>query len=179
MFSAKFKVAPVKTVSIPNLELCGAVLLVRLIVHLSQLCFLKNLPIFAWTDSQIVLTWLRKHPCHWKTFTANRVSLIQTKLPSATWAHVPTKENPADLATRGVQPEELSESDLWWHGPVWLSQSQSEWPQPAGPARAHHVAPGAAEPEILTRFSSLSALIRFLAFCNETSGSKDKKTFGL
>ena len=109
-------------VSIPNLELCGAALLVKLIRHVRKLEFLSAIPVFAWSDSKIVLTWLRKHPCNWKTFVANRVSYIQTELPSATWAHVPTKENPADLATRGSQPAKLSQSDLWWHGPQWLSQ---------------------------------------------------------
>jgi hypothetical protein len=64
-----------------------------------------------------VLAWLNKHPSHWKTVVANRLSLIQTELPVSSWLHVSTKENPADLAKRGVRLIDLVKNNLWWRGP--------------------------------------------------------------
>ncbi|XP_055838851.1 uncharacterized protein LOC129906891 [Episyrphus balteatus] len=126
---AKSKVAPVNTLSLPRLELQAAYLLSRMIrILLNQFDFLNNIPIHLWTDSTIVLAWLSKPPSTWKTFVANRTSEIITNVSDVQWSHVPSADNPADLASRGISPGELKSNQLWWTGPNWLQEPKLNWP---------------------------------------------------
>lgn len=74
-----------------------------------------------------MLGWIRGHRSSWMTFVANRVSEIQTTLPTAQWHHIPEPENPADCASRGLYPGELVEHSLWWRGPLWLLKENGPW----------------------------------------------------
>ena len=129
LVTSKTKVAPIKRLTIPRLELCGAFLLSQLLHHLKEVFHLSMDDIHAWTDSTIVLQWLSGNPRRFKTFVGNRVSSIVDCMPPGRWSHVKGLENPADCASRGIFPSELLEHDLWWEGPEWLKSHQSEWPR--------------------------------------------------
>ena len=83
---------------------------------------------FFWMDSIIVLHWLDSSPSRWKTFIANRVSEIQHMTVGALWAHIPGIENPADIISRGMDPEQLQHNSVWWHGLDWLAKPSHFWP---------------------------------------------------
>ena len=125
---SKTKVSPIKRLSIPQLELCGAQVLARLLQHVKEVLQLPLSDVFAWTDSTIVLSWLTGNPRRFKTYVGNRVSSIVDQIPPDRWNHVLGIENPADCASRGVSPSELLEHELWWKGPPWLKLTPSYWP---------------------------------------------------
>ena len=81
-------------------------------------------------DSDIVLHWIPKEPTQLNRFVANRVNAIKTLLPEVPRRHMPSKDNPADLVSRGVRASDLTTSSLWWNGPDWLRLLPGQWPPP-------------------------------------------------
>ncbi|GFY77268.1 integrase catalytic domain-containing protein [Trichonephila inaurata madagascariensis] len=109
-----------KVISIPRLELSACLLLAQLVekVRLSLQVHLAK--IILHTDSTIAIAWINTPANQLKTFVGNRVSKIQTLTENYEWKHIPSAQNPADIISRGVNPEELSSLTLWWNGPQHL-----------------------------------------------------------
>ncbi|XP_057666035.1 uncharacterized protein LOC130899884 [Diorhabda carinulata] len=112
LICAKSRVAPLKVVTLPRLELNAALLATNLTAKLMEAFTCRISNIFYYTDSTIVLWWLNTEPALLKTFVANRVADIQGKSKIENWQHVKSEHNAADIISRGSPPSQLVECDM-------------------------------------------------------------------
>ena len=124
--AANSRVAPLKSLTIPRLELQAAVLAVRLCSSILEESRMKFAKIIFFSDSHIVLSWIRNQPREFKAFVSARVAEIQSKSEPDQWRHVPGELNVADDISRGIPA--LQQIGRWKYGPDFLKLPEEEWP---------------------------------------------------
>ena len=124
---SKSRLTPLKdrtTHTIPRLELMGVLIGCRLLNFIRNALKINITAQYLWTDSQIVLCWLdsvRVLP----PFVTARLQEIR-KTEKTEFMYVPTKDNPADLATRPCSS--LMKEVHWLNGPDFLKENKTKWP---------------------------------------------------
>ncbi|XP_072377717.1 uncharacterized protein [Diabrotica undecimpunctata] len=189
LLCSKTKVAPLKLLTIPRLELCAALLLAQLSIQVKTSLFnLSNdIQFYYWSDSQVVLCWLKTDPNSLEIFVGNRVAKIQNLTSISNWSYINTKTNPADVASRGILPNKLKYHHMWWTGPEFLCEPNSQWPQYSFNISKSKLPELKRIPttilsnisvnslEIFTKFSSYLKLVRTIAYCKRfIHNSKNK-----
>ncbi|XP_074611044.1 uncharacterized protein LOC141865611 [Acropora palmata] len=127
---AKSRLAPLKAITIPRLELSAAVLAVRLDRMIRQEIRLPIKSLTFWTDSTCVLRYIRNKEKRFQTFVANRVTRSLEQSQEAQWRYIDTTSNPADEASRGMSVDSLINNLRWTRtrGPRFLRLPHESWP---------------------------------------------------
>ena len=168
----KSRVAPLKKITVPRMELTAACIAVKFVNIVTREMDYEFDRVCFWTDSMSVLRYIKNTTSRFHTFVANRLTTIHEGSSPDQWRYVPTSHNPADIASRGLNLTNVkSESNLerWLHGPEFLVKPESEWPEvetsedvPKDDPEVKVIASTMVEDSVMenlfTRFSSFSKL---------------------
>ncbi|MEM7284018.1 MAG: hypothetical protein AAF438_20615, partial [Pseudomonadota bacterium] len=124
----KSRLAPIKSLTIPRLELQAAVLAVRLGQTVKEELDIPGLKLVYWSDSTTVLHFIRNESRRFQVFVANRLAEIHENTVQDQWHYVPTENSPADYVTRGLSADQFTTPHRWLGGPEFLLQSEENWP---------------------------------------------------
>ncbi|XP_065195843.1 uncharacterized protein LOC135827242 [Sycon ciliatum] len=175
---SKTKVAPLKQMTIPRLELMAAPIGARLIKFLQNTLPFDLHRTVLWSDSTCVLHWINGTNQQ-SVFVQRRLMEIRSN-PTIAFKYVNTDCNPADLPSRGATAAALHDSKLWWEGPEWLrgdTSSLGELPSPSLATAAAIVSEPPTEVSVainscsgespfisIERYSSWSKAVRVMAY---------------
>ncbi|XP_065076509.1 uncharacterized protein LOC135700047 [Ochlerotatus camptorhynchus] len=172
LVAAKTRVAPLKFLSTPRLELQAALVGARLARSVSNALSVRISCCYYWSDSQDVLCWINSDHRRYSQFVAFRVSEILDTTEMKEWRYVPTDLNVADDGTKWKGLPDLAPKARWFNGPEFLQYLETDWPR--SPTRTnsvnlelrpsvltHFIAP---EPIVSTsKFSSWKRLVKVVA----------------
>lgn len=131
----KARVAPLKPMTVPRMELTAATMATRMDTVLKSDLQLPLQPSVFWSDSTTVLKYIRNETSRFRTFVANRVDTILRCSNPQQWRYVNTSLNPADYASRGLKAENFIQNQVWLQGPDFLVKPMEEWPEIVHPLR--------------------------------------------
>ena len=176
----KSRVAPLKKISIPRMELAAATLAVKMNNVITTELRYNIDQIYYWTDSMAVLRYIANESTRFHTFVANRLTVIREGSSLDQWHFIDGNANPADLASRGVKPNDVR-FQQWLNGPDFLFSSESQWSSVSG--NEMHIQENDPEikkmcnatiecieqkqhviDELLRRYSNLNRIIRIIAW---------------
>ncbi|GAA6232368.1 uncharacterized protein LOC120493481, partial [Lates japonicus] len=133
LIMAKARVAPLKSPTIPRMELTAATVATKMDKLLRKELELELAESVFWTDSMAVLKYLNSESTRFKTFVANRVSVILEHSQTSQWRYINTTLNPADHVSRRQTVEAFLKNESWLSGPSFLFRSQDQWPKNPDP----------------------------------------------
>ncbi|GFU45794.1 integrase catalytic domain-containing protein [Nephila pilipes] len=178
LICSRSKLAPVKKIILPRLELLAALIGTRLLQYFYRETNMHSHTAVLCSDSTVALSWIKGDPNRWKTFVCNRTTEILQYTTPSQWRPCTGTDNPADNLTRGTFPSQLPSLESWWHGPKWLNHDSDAWPTKDFPShsqpsvevesrkiesRSFYVA--TTEPIIdISRYSSYTKLLRVTAW---------------
>ena len=127
--AGKSRLAHLRPMTVPRLELSAAVLAVQLDQSMREELDIPITQSTFWSDSTCVLQYIRNQSRRFHTFVANRLSVIHENSTPTQWRHVGSELNPADEVSRGLTVEEMNANRKWLNGPPFLRKEEEFWPR--------------------------------------------------
>ena len=127
LIMSKSRIAPLHKVSIPRMELNGAVLSKRMRVCITKEMRYNFKRIIHLVDSETVLHSINNTSCRFKVYEGVRLGEIQSATDVSEWAWIPGEKNIADWLTRGKGVQELRPDSIWYNGPPMFYLPFEQW----------------------------------------------------